>query len=423
MPSKDFKKKNFDTSVRVSEQSIQKLRSGKTFENNIANAKKSGVSAQDREALNRFYGKSRVSSALGTGASTTSNNAMTGIKASNVGPAYNASMQNYTKPGSIKGVGSSFKGVSTSGYKAPRTATPNRSGMNKAASGAGNFVKNELLGVDDFSKLRGQMKNRQFKNMAKSIGEGSFELGTTVGAVLAAIPTGGASLAGKAALVAAKQGAKTGTKKIAKDAIKASAKESAKTVVSKTGKVYAEASVKKATVGTVKGGYKVAKGTVKAPVKGYKGAKGAYKSAKSTLEAERYAKSSAGLGEARAMAAAAAAKKVTATATGAGKAAKKATATASKMTAAGKGTRPVKGTAAAVKSAASSAAARDAANAAARKANKSAGNIGKMAASRTSKAAAEKAAKEARKKKLRGVTKTNLKIRGAGAAVNYYNNN
>lgn len=412
MVSKDFKKNNFNMGIRVSEQSIQKLRAGGSFEANIASAKKSGLDAQGREALNRFYGKSRVSSALGTGTSTKANNAMTGSKATYVAPKANPT---------IKGsVGSNFKGVSTSGYKAT-TAAPSRSGMNKAAFGTGNFIKNELLGVDDFSKLRGQMKKHEFKNMAKSLGEGAFELGTTIGAVAAALPTGGASLAAKSAMVAAKTGGKAAVKAVTKDAVKASAKESAKTVVSKAGKVYGEASVRKAAVGTVKVGYKAAKGTVMAPVKGYRGAKGAYGTAKSTVQAERYAKSSAGLGEARAKLVNDAAKKVTSTATTAGAEAKKAKAAADKLIAAGKGTRPVKGTAAAKKAAANAAAKRDAANALARKANKSASSVTKMAASRSAKAAAEKTAKEARKKTIRKVTKTNLKIRGTGIAVNQFN--
>jgi hypothetical protein len=410
--SKDFKKKNFDMNIRVSEQSIQKLRAGKTFEANVARAKKTGLNVEDREAMNRFYGKTRVSSALGTATSSKANNAMTGIKASSVPPAKNPTT-----------AGPGFNGVSSTNYKTPgavgRTAAPKRSTMNQVASGTGNFIKNELLGVDDFSKLRGQMKKHQWKNMAKSLAEGSFELGTTIAAVAAAAPTGGGSLAARSAMVAAKQGGKSVAKTGAKMASKEAAKTGAKTVVTKAGKAYAEGSVRGAVRGTGKGVVKVAK----APVRGYKGARGAYTSAKATVEAERYAKSAVGLGETRAKAAANAAKNATTTATKAAKEAKAKKAAADKLIAAGKGGRPVKGTAAAKKAAAQSAAQRNAANAAARAANKSAGNIGKMAASRSAKAAAEKAAKEARKKALRGATKKNLKIRGVGAANTYVQRN
>lgn len=243
MVSKEFKSANYNTGIRVSEQSIQKLRSGGTFAANVASAKKQGsaLTSQDREAMNRFYGKTRVSSALGTGTGSTANNGMSGIAPTKVGPAFN--------------------GVGTTGYKPPKgtSATPNKSAMNSAASNTGNFIKNELLGVDDFSKLRGQMKNHQYKNMAKSTLAGGLEVGTTALTIVGSVFTGGAAGAAvfgaKAASVAAKQGAK------------AVVKQGAKTTVKKA----AMATGKAAATGSTKGAVKV---VLKAPGAVMKASKG-----------------------------------------------------------------------------------------------------------------------------------------------------
>ena len=144
-----FKKKNFNMNTRVSEQTIQKLRAGKTFENNIAAYKKSGPNAQTLEGLNRFYGKSRVSGALGNSLRNT------GVGKGKPPTAQHAK-DNNTKP----------KGNPTT-LKTPKAPKPQGPGF---GTNAGNFIKNELLGVDDFSKVRGQMKDHRYGAMAKSIG-------------------------------------------------------------------------------------------------------------------------------------------------------------------------------------------------------------------------------------------------------------
>lgn len=229
--SKEFKATNFDTSIKVSSSTISDLRAGKTFEGNVAKFKTSAT-PQQREAMNRFYGKKRVDTALGSTVST-------------INKTYG------TSPGS------SYNGASTNGYKAPKAATPG--GLTKTGASVGNFVKNELLGVDDFSKLKSQAKNREFKNMAKSTLAGSFELGTTTAAVVGSAFTGGAVgggyLAAKAATVAARTGAK------------AVVKQGAKTTAKKVGTKAAGAAVKAGTGSTIKGGIAVTKVTAKVPGK------------------------------------------------------------------------------------------------------------------------------------------------------------
>lgn len=229
--SKEFKAANFNTSVKVSSSTISDLRAGKTFEGNVAKFKTSATPEQ-REAMNRFYGKKRVDTALGS-------------TVSGINKTY------ATSPGP------NFKGVGTSGYKPPKNATP--AGLTKTGASVGKFVKNELLGVDDFSKLKGQAKNREFKNMAKSTLAGSFELGTTAAALVGSAFTGGATagalVASKAATVAARQGAK------------AAVKQGAKTTAKKVGTKAAGVAVKAGTGSTIKGGVAVTKGAVKVPGK------------------------------------------------------------------------------------------------------------------------------------------------------------
>ena len=62
------------------------------------------------------------------------------------------------------------------------------------------FTQNELLGVDDFRNFRHHLGEGNLGRAAISGATGLFELGLTGGALLSAIPTGGASLAGRAAL-------------------------------------------------------------------------------------------------------------------------------------------------------------------------------------------------------------------------------
>jgi len=97
----NFKATNFNKSIKVSESTIQGLRAGKTFEGNVAKFK-TGATAEQREAMNRFYGKSRVDTALG----------------SSVAPL------NKTYTGSP---GPSFKGVGSTNYTSPKSVTPPKS--------------------------------------------------------------------------------------------------------------------------------------------------------------------------------------------------------------------------------------------------------------------------------------------------------
>lgn len=60
--SKDWKKNNYDMSIKVSDSTVKKLKSG-TQSGNIAAANKPGASAEFKEAVRRFYGKSTVKDA------------------------------------------------------------------------------------------------------------------------------------------------------------------------------------------------------------------------------------------------------------------------------------------------------------------------------------------------------------------------
>lgn len=93
----------------------------------------------------------------------------------------------------------------------------------------GNFVSNELLGADDAANVVKHLAKGEFGSAAKSAATGLFEIGSTVGAVAAAVPTLGGSVAAKGAQVAAKQGAKA--------AVKAATKSSADEVIAGGGKV------------------------------------------------------------------------------------------------------------------------------------------------------------------------------------------
>lgn len=93
--SADWKAANYSPAIKVSESTIQGLRAGKTFEGNVAKFK-TGATAEQREAMNRFYGKSRVNTALGSPVAAVN--------------------KTYTSPGPA------FKGVSSTNYTSPKTA-------------------------------------------------------------------------------------------------------------------------------------------------------------------------------------------------------------------------------------------------------------------------------------------------------------
>lgn len=204
MASNDWKKKNYNTGIKVSQSTINELKANKSFSANVAKFKASGASAEQREAMNRFYGKSRVDSALG----------------SSVSPI------NKTYPSASSG----YKGVSSTNYKAPKgskVAGPSN------ASKVGGFIKNELLGVDDFSRAVKYAKKGNVVGALKSAATGSFELGTTGAAVVGSAFTGGATgaalVSGKAAQVAARQAGK----QVLNRSVKAAAATGSKKAVAK----------------------------------------------------------------------------------------------------------------------------------------------------------------------------------------------
>jgi hypothetical protein len=98
--SADWKAANYSSAIKVSESTIQGLRAGKTFEGNVAKFK-TGATAEQREAMNRFYGKSRVDTALGSPVAAVN--------------------KTYTSPGPA------FKGVSSTNYTSPKSVTPPKS--------------------------------------------------------------------------------------------------------------------------------------------------------------------------------------------------------------------------------------------------------------------------------------------------------
>lgn len=190
----NWKAENFSKSIKVSESTIKGLRAGKTFEGNVAKFK-NGATAEEREAMNRFYGKTRVNTALGS--------TVTNIN------------KTYPNPYKVS-PGKDFKGVGQNNYTPPKTVKgPARGGTGYAlpkASGfgsmAGDFVQNELLGVDDFKRAYKYGKEKNIKKATKSYVTGVGELGLTVGGIALSFFTGGAAggalVAGKTALTGAK---------------------------------------------------------------------------------------------------------------------------------------------------------------------------------------------------------------------------
>jgi len=255
--AKDWKKKNYNTSVKVSEATIQGLREGKTFEGNVAKFK-SGATAEQREAMNRFYGKNRVGAALGDGVAKDFK--------SYPSNSYNVPNKTTNNPGP------GYKGAGSTNYKAPKAKGPT---MGSVGKNVGTFVQNELLGVDDFKRSVKYAKQGNVKGAVKSYATGSAELGLTAASVVGSFFTGGATgaalLGAKGAAVAGKVAVQQGAKSAAKQGAKTAAKSTAKGATSTAKKV-----VKTAAGGSVKtGAGKTVKGVVKAPKAGYKAVKGA----------------------------------------------------------------------------------------------------------------------------------------------------
>ena len=87
------------------------------------------------------------------------------------------------------------------------------------AKKVGNFITNELLGVDDFKRVIKKAGKGDFKGALKSAATGAFELGTTVtGAGL------GAKVGAKVGLTAGKALARKTSKKVGKEVLKSSNK-------------------------------------------------------------------------------------------------------------------------------------------------------------------------------------------------------
>ena len=224
--SQDWRSKNYNLGVRVSNQTINQLRAGKTFSQNVANFKKTGMTAEQREGLNRFYGKARVSSALGNGAGSAGRTTVTAKKvASN--PVHARSSNARVADWSTTTFKAATVKPSSTVYKTPSN-TSKPSAVKKSSksfwSKAGGFVTNELLGIDDFKRTANYVRKGQWGKATKSAITGVTEAGSTIGAAVAAIPTGGLSLAARGGAVAARQGAKFGAKQAGKVAGKKAAR-------------------------------------------------------------------------------------------------------------------------------------------------------------------------------------------------------
>jgi hypothetical protein len=211
--SSDWKKKNYNMGIKVSNADVAGLKSAGSFEANVKKFKASGATVGQREAMNRFYGKARTDAALG----------------SSVSPVN----KSYPSTAGKNSPGSSYRGAGAM----PKASAPK--GPN-GASRIGNFVKNELLGVDDFGNVVRHVKKGEFGAAAKSAATGAFELGTTAAAVVASVPTGGGALAGRVAMAGAKQAGKQAIKQGAKHA----AKPTAGAIASKAGLAAGKGAVK-----------------------------------------------------------------------------------------------------------------------------------------------------------------------------------
>jgi len=127
----DWKKKNYNMGINVSQDTIDAMNSRKTPEGNFDYFKKNAPSAEEREGLNRFYGTDKVNAALGGGGAkskkssgfptNTGTTGMTIIGPDHIGP------DTTTKK---KGPGG--KGPGVTGTQPPsigQSITPNESGQ------------------------------------------------------------------------------------------------------------------------------------------------------------------------------------------------------------------------------------------------------------------------------------------------------
>lgn len=172
----------------------------------------------------------------------------------------------------IQGRGSNGSGSYTDRYTSIAPSRQFTEGMTAAGNGAlgggpvGDFVKNELLGVDDFGNAIKHAKEGDVGASVKSGLAGVGELGLTAASIVAGLFSGGTGAVGvQAAKMAAVQGVKQGVKQIAKQTAKKT-----------TGKVAMKADVPPAAKAAAAVG-KVGKGSVVSKViKGVAKAGGAY---------------------------------------------------------------------------------------------------------------------------------------------------
>jgi len=79
--------------------------------------------------------------------------------------------------------------------------------------GTGRYIRDEMLGIDDFSRIGGKLKSGDFGGAAKSYATGVGELGLTAASLVAGFFSGGAGTVGiQAAKIGAKEALKAGVK-------------------------------------------------------------------------------------------------------------------------------------------------------------------------------------------------------------------
>lgn len=115
-------------------------------------------------------------------------------------------------------------------YLGPRPTNTRQGSFDagKAASGAGSFIANELLGIDDMKNAVKHAKEGDWAGVGRSALAIGAELGGTLAAGAAIGLSGGAAAPGVAALYAGKVAAKKGAKEIAEVGIEQTMKNSEK---------------------------------------------------------------------------------------------------------------------------------------------------------------------------------------------------
>ena len=127
--------------------------------------------------------------------------------------------------------------------KARKSKTSAGTVAKKAVSGTKNYIRDEMLGFDDFGRVASKSRSGNFLGAAKSAATGVGELGLTAASVAAGFFSGGTG-------AVAIQGAKMG----AKEAVKAGVKEATKTAVKTTAATAASKAANKASTTASKPG-------------------------------------------------------------------------------------------------------------------------------------------------------------------------